>query len=80
MRMRPFIIAVLILAPAFSRAHDAPIHREERTYTIHPAADPAADAPRLVLRVVDAETGEPSPARFSISIDGRPWAPPARLP
>lgn len=67
----------LAAIPAPAPAHDAPLPREETTYTIDAPRDPGADSPRLVLQIIDSTTGQPTPARFSISIDGKPWAPPA---
>ena len=45
-------------------------------FELTPQTSPDAEwSPRLLLRVVDAETGEPIAARFSLSVDGKPFEP-----
>lgn len=65
-------LALLLLLAIRLNAH-------EPTRTTHVFEQGAWDpqAPRLVLQVTDRGTGRPTAARFSLSVDGEPYEPPA---
>lgn len=54
--------------------HGDPAHGSP-TYEVTMAAPPASDQPRLRLQVIDAATGQPTAARFSLEVDGGEYVP-----
>ena len=56
--------------------HDEPSHRGP-TYEVTAPVQLDNNDPRLVLQIVDAASGQPLAARFSLVIDGQPFVPAA---
>ena len=69
----PSLIAVAVLVCWASSVNLAVSHEldghEGPTYRVAPPRSFAEDEPCLQLSILDAETGRPTPARFSIVLD-----------
>jgi hypothetical protein len=66
------VFLALIYSGIKLSAHES---HSDRTYEITAPADPAAEARVIALDILDSESGERMPARFSIRIDGEVWTP-----
>lgn len=53
-----------------------PVEQGGPTYQVTAPAEVPEGTPRLLLNVLDADTGRPTAARFTLEIDGKPYLPP----
>jgi hypothetical protein len=64
-------IGSFIAAPP-ARAHSG---HAAATYRVSESIEPGPGQHQLQLSVTDEQTGEPAAARFTLTVDGRPWVP-----